>query len=137
MAKSTKSSVSGWVGWVAFAGVLAVVLGVFQALAGIVALFKEEVYVMGMSNMWVLDFSKWGWIHLAWGLFLVLIGFAILSGKTWGRVVGVILASISALVNFAFIPVYPVWSIVIIALNVVVIYSLTVHGKEIAETEEE
>ena len=131
MAKSKNSSeVSGWVGWVAFAGVLSIVLGTFQALAGIVALFKDEVYVVGQSNLWVLDYTQWGWIHLLWGIFLILAGGAILSGKTWGRVVGVILASVSALVNFAFIPVYPWWSVIIIAINIFVIYALIVHGNE-------
>jgi type III secretory pathway component EscV len=62
-----------------------------------------------------------------------LAGGAILSGKTWGRVVGVLLAGVSAIVNFAFIPVYPFWSIIIIAICVFVIYALTVHGNEISE----
>ncbi|MEZ6330820.1 MAG: hypothetical protein R3B12_02265 [Candidatus Saccharimonadales bacterium] len=133
MAKvSTKQEVSGWVGWVAFAGVLSMVLGTFQAVAGIVALFKNEVYVLGPENLWLFDYTTWGWVHLLWGIFLVLAGGAILSGKTWGRVTGDILASVSALVNFAFIPIYPLWSIVIIALCVFVIYALIVHGDEIA-----
>lgn len=136
MAKSTKSNeVTGWVGWVAFAGVLAIVLGAFQSLAGIVALFKNEVYVVGPENIWLLDYTTWGWIHLIWGIFLILAGGAILSGKTWGRVVGVLLACVSALVNFAFIPMYPFWSIVIIAMNIFVIYALTVHGEEITVEE--
>ena len=108
------------------------VLGTFQAVAGIVALFKNEVYVLGPENLWLFDYTTWGWVHLLWGIFLVLAGGAILSGKTWGRVTGVILASVSALVNFAFIPIYPLWSIVIIALCVFVIYALIVHGDEIA-----
>lgn len=137
MAKTTVKTreVTGWVGWVAFAGILAIVLGAFQALAGLVALFKNEVYVIGPDNLWLLDYTTWGWVHLLWGVFLVLTGGAILSGKRWGRVVGVTLASVSALVNFAFIPVYPLWSIVIIALCVFVIYALTVHGDEIASEE--
>lgn len=134
MAKTTvKQEPTGWVGWIAFAGVLAIVLGAFQSLAGIVALFKNEVFVVGPLNVWILDYTTWGWIHLLWGIFLVLTGGAILSGKKWGRVVGVILAGVSALVNFAFIPMYPFWSIVIIALCVFVIFALTVHGDEINE----
>lgn len=138
MAKTTVKTkeATGWVGWVAFAGVLAIVLGAFQTIAGIVALFKNEVYVVGPENLWVFDYTTWGWVHLLWGIFLLLTGGAILSGKKWGRVVGVVLASVSALVNFAFIPVYPLWSIVIIALCVFVIYALTVHGDEIAAEEE-
>lgn len=136
MAKKS-NEVTGWVGWVAFAGVLATVLGVFQAFAGVIALFKDEVYVSGPNNLWILDYTTWGWVHLFFGLFLMLVGGAILAGKTWGRVFGVIFASVSVLVNFAFIPVYPFWSILMVVTGVFVIYALTVHGSEIAELEEE
>jgi hypothetical protein len=131
MATKSSGDVSAWVGWVAFAGILAIMLGTFQAIAGLVALFKNELYVVGPENIWLLDYTTWGWVHLLWGAFLVLAGGAILSGKTWGRVVGVTLAAVSALVNFAFIPMYPLWSLLIIAICVFVIYALTVHGKEI------
>ena len=129
MAKKTKSSdVSGWVGWVYFAGFMLTLSGVFNAIAGLVGLFKNEVYVVGRANLWLLDYTTWGWGHLLLGLFLLLAGAAIMSGKMWGRVVGVIITGLSMVANFAFVPVYPFWSILLITLNGLVLYALIVHG---------
>ncbi|MCU0667438.1 MAG: hypothetical protein MUF85_02370 [Patescibacteria group bacterium] len=129
--KSQDSEMSGWAGWAAFAGILAIVAGSFQMIAGLVALFKDDVYLVGPANVWLFDLTTWGWGLLLWGAFLILTGGAILSGKTWGRVVGVVLSSVSIIVNFAFIPVYPVWSIAMVTIGVLVVYALTVHGDEL------
>lgn len=132
--KSTNSSdVSGWVGWVYFAGFMLVLAGVFQSIAGLVALFKDEVYVIGEQNLWLFDYTTWGWGHLLLGIFLVLAGSAVISGKMWGRVVGVIVAGLSLIANFGFIPVYPVWSIIMVVVNILVLYALIVHGGEAQE----
>ena len=132
MAKNNADAeMSGWAGWAAFGGILAIVAGTFQAIAGLVALFKDDVYLVGPANVWLFDLTTWGWGLILWGSFLILTGAAILSGKTWGRVVGVILASLSVIVNFAFIPIYPVWSIVMVTVGVLVVYALTVHGAEL------
>jgi hypothetical protein len=125
--------VSGWAGWAAFAGILSVLVGTFQAIAGIVALFKDEVVFFGVKNIWLLDLTTWGWVHLVGGLLLILVGYGILTGQTWARVIGVILAGLSAVLNFAWLPVYPVWSLVVIVVDVLVIYALVVHGDELAD----
>ena len=75
--------------------------------------------------------TTWGWIHLIAGIIIYLAGFGLFSGAVWARTVGVILAAISAFVSFAWIPLYPVWSIVIIAIDVAVIWALTAHGRDI------
>ena len=77
------------------------------------------------------DATQWGWIHLLLGLVVLFAGFAVMSGQTWARVIGVILAVVSALSNFAFIPYYPFWSLTIIALDVFVIWALTAHGSDV------
>lgn len=133
MSKNIDKEVTGWVGWVAFAGVMMMLLGAFQAIAGLVALFKNEVVYIGLENTWLVDFTAWGWAHLIIGIIIVFAGMAVLAGKTWGRVIGVLLASVSALANFAFIPVYPVWSVLMIIVDALVIYALLVHGGEMAE----
>ena len=133
--KSDEVAMSGWAGWAAFGGILAIVAGTFQAIAGLVALFKDEVYVVGEQSVWLFDLTTWGWALILWGTFLILTGSAILAGKTWGRVVGVILASVSVIVNFAFIPIYPVWSIMMVTAGILVVYALTVHGDELAVEE--
>ena len=118
-------------GFIVFAGVMMIMAGTFQAIAGLVGIFEDEFYVT-TPNYWLqFDATSWGWIHLLVGLLVVFAGMAVLSGQTWGRVVGVILAVLSAIANFAFIPYYPFWSITVIALDVFVIWALTAHGRDI------
>jgi hypothetical protein len=119
------------VGLTAFAGVMMIMAGAFQALAGIVAIFENEFYATTRNYILKFDVTTWGWIHLLLGLLILFAGFAVFSGKTWGRTIGIILAVVSALANFAFIPYYPAWSLVIIALDVFVIWALAAHGRDI------
>ena len=119
------------VGFTVFAGVMMIMAGAFQALAGIVAIFENEFYATTRNYILKFDVTTWGWIHLLLGLLILFAGFAVFSGSTWGRTIGVILAVLSALANFAFIPYYPVWSLVIIALDVFVIWALVGHGRDI------
>ena len=109
-------------GLIVFAGVLMIMAGGFQTLSGLVALLENEFFKF--------DATTWGWIHLLIGLLVLFAGFAVLSGQTWGRVVGIILAVLSALANFAFIPYYPFWSLAIIALDVFIVWALAMHGDE-------
>ncbi len=123
---------SAWVGWTAFAGVLMVMIGTFHVFQGLVALFKDEYFLVGNEGLLVsIDFTGWGWTHIVAGLIVALAGFGVFAGKIWARTVGVILAGLSAVVNMAFLSAYPIWSILMIALDVVVIMALTVHGSEI------
>jgi hypothetical protein len=123
---------SGWaIGLITFAGVLMIMSGAFQAFTGLVAVFENEFYVATRNYLLQFDATSWGWIHLLLGLVVVGAGFAVLAGQTWGRVVGIILAVVSALANFAFIPYYPFWSMTIIALDVFIIWALAAHGRDI------
>jgi hypothetical protein len=123
---------SGWaVGWTWFAGFMMVMIGVFHAIAGLVAIIDDQFYVVGQEYVLQFDTSTWGWIHLILGIVILLAGFAVFSGAVWARTVGVILAVISAIAAFAWIPYYPVWAIVIIAIAVSVIWALTVHGRDV------
>lgn len=120
-------------GFIVFAAVMMMMMmsGAFQALAGIVALFEDEFYVTTPNYLLQFDATTRGWIHLLLGLLVVIASFAVLGGRIWGRVIGVILAALSALANFAFIPDYPVWSLVVITLDVFVIWALTAHGRDV------
>jgi len=122
---------SGWIGWIYFAGAMLILDGFFQAVAGLVAILKHSVYVTTSSSLVLLDYTQWGWIHLIVGIFLVLAGIAIFSGRLWGRIVGVIAAILSALASFAFFQAYPLWSLIVIVIDVLVIYAITVHGGEV------
>lgn len=122
---------TGWVGWIIFAGVAMIVLGAFQIIEGLVAVFQRSYYLVSSNNLLVhVNYSTWGWVHFGIGVAIVLVGFGIMTGATWARVLGIAFAVISAIVNLAFIAAYPVWGIIIIALDVIVIYALAVHGRE-------
>lgn len=123
---------SGWVGMVVFAGVMLLMLGSFQAIEGLVALFRDDFYLTTSSGLVVpVDYTAYGWTHIVLGLIAVGTGLGILAGQTWARVVGVVIAVLSSLVNMAFLPAYPIWSTIVIAMDVLVIYALTAHGREI------
>jgi hypothetical protein len=123
---------SGWaVGFILFAGIMMVMSGGFQAFAGLVALFENEFYVPTRNYLLQFDATAWGWIHLLGGLLVAVAGFAVMAGQTWARVIGIIMAVLSALANFAFIPYYPFWSLAIIALDVFVIWALAAHGRDV------
>jgi hypothetical protein len=129
---------TGWVGWVFFGGAMLLVVGIFQAIDGLVALFEDELYLVRPNGLVVnVDYTAWGWTHLLIGILLVLVGLAVITGQRWAQIAAIVLAAISAIVNFAFIPAYPVWSLLIIALDVVVIYALAAHGKEVREMRED
>lgn len=128
--RSNRNDISNWVGWVSFAGLLMVLSGVVQAIIGLVALFKEEVYGVGEAGVWVLDMTTWGWAHLIIGVFLLLAGAAVMSGKLWGRAVGVAFASLAVIGNFAFVPVQAVWSVAGMIVSLLVLYGLVVYGAE-------
>ena len=126
--------VTAWAGFVVFAGVMMLMIGAFQAIAGLVALFEDDYYLVRPSGLVVnVDYTGWGWLHLILGVLIAAAGLGALSGQMWARVTGVVLAGLSALANMVFIAAYPVWSLVIITLDVLVIYALTVHGREVKQ----
>ena len=122
---------SGWaVGWIAFAGVIMIMIGVFQAVDGLVGILDDNFYVSGQHYTYELSTTGWGWIHLIMGIVIVLAGIGLFTGNMAARIVAVVLALLSAIANFLWLPYYPVWSIIVIALNVTVIWAITAHGDE-------
>ncbi|GEL19774.1 DUF7144 family membrane protein [Pseudonocardia asaccharolytica] len=129
---SNVSGISGWAGWVVFSGVMMIVVGAFQVIQGIVALVDSGYYLVGPNGLVVnVDYNAWGWLHLILGVLAVAVGIGLMKGNTAARVVGVVLAALSAIVNLAFIAAYPVWSTIIIAVDIIVIYAIIVHGREL------
>lgn len=123
---------TAWTGWAAFAAVMLGMLGVFHAIAGLVALFKEEYFLVGKSGLVVeVDYTAWGWAHLLLAAVLIFAGVSLAQGHMFGRVIGVLVAVLSAVVNLAFLAAYPVWSVMVIAIDVLVIYAIVVHGREL------
>jgi len=120
------------VGWGAFAGVMLVMVGVFQFFAGLSAIIHDTYYVVGSQYAYKLDVTGWGWIHLVLGLIVVLAGIGVFTGNVAARAIGVIAAMVSAIANFLWLPYSPVWSVVMIAVAISVIWALTAHGRDIA-----
>jgi hypothetical protein len=131
-ARAAESGLTGWSGWVVFAGVMMLMIGALHVIQGLVALFQDTYYLVGDEGLVVsVDYTTWGWVHLVLGAVVILAGLALLAGQMWARVVAVILAFGSALVNIAFVAAYPVWSLTVIAIDVLVIWAVTVHGREL------
>jgi hypothetical protein len=124
---------SGAIGFVLFAAVMMILIGTFQGIVGLVALFDDNFYLATREYLFQFDITTWGWIHLIFGIVVALAGIGLLAGRTWARVVGIILAALSAIANFLFIPQYPFWALLAIALDVVVIWALAAHGREVRD----
>ena len=123
---------SSWAaGYAAFGGVMLVVVGFFQACAGLVAILEDEFFVVGAVWTLKFDVTTWGWIHLILGIVILASGFGIFTGNAAARTVGVIVAALSAVANFLWLPLYPIWGGIVIALDVAIIWALTAHGRDI------
>ncbi len=128
------TNVSGWVGWVAFAGIMMVLLGTFHIIDGLIALFNDEYFLVTKSGLAVsADFTTWGWVHLIGGILVVAAGIGVFAGRVWARGLGVVVAMISAVINLGFLSAYPIWSSIMILVDILVIWALTVHGGELRE----
>jgi hypothetical protein len=113
------------IGGAIFAGVMMIIIGAFQSIAGLAAIVEDDLFVVGKDYIFSLDTTAWGWVHLALGIVILIAGFALFSGKVWAGTFAIVLATLSAIANFFYIPHYPFWSILIIALDVWVIWALT------------
>jgi hypothetical protein len=107
-----------------FAGILLILIAAFQIVDGIAAIANDTVFVGGFDYIWKFDVTAWGWIHLIIGLVALGAGIGILMAQTWGQLIGILIAGISALANFMFLPYYPFWSLAVIALDVLIIWAL-------------
>jgi hypothetical protein len=123
---------TGWTGWIVFASVMMIIGGGLQAFYGLVALLNDTWVGWNptTSNAVLVDLTAWGWAHLIIGTILVLSGIGVLTGNLLARTVGVVVAGIALAANFFTIPVYPLWSISVMVIAVLVIWALTAHGRE-------
>ncbi|HVG66426.1 MAG TPA: hypothetical protein VND02_10240 [Actinomycetota bacterium] len=121
------------VGFILFAAIMMIMVGVFQALQGLIGIFENEFYVATRNYLFQFDATTWGWIHLLVGLLVAFAGWGLLSGRTWARTVAIILAVISAITNFLFVPYYPFWALLLITLDIFVIWAVAAHGGDLRE----
>ena len=129
-----EKAASGWaVGFILFAAIMMIMVGVFQAIQGLVAIFENEFYVATRNYIFQFDATTWGWIHLLVGLLVAFAGYGLLSGKTWARLLAITLAALSATANFLFIPYYPFWALLLFILDIFVIWAITAHGGDLRD----
>lgn len=123
---------SGWaIGWTAFAAMTMIMMGFWWLTTGLVAILEPAFYVSTVDWAFKFDASTWGWTHLLTGIVFLAAGYGLFKGAVWARTIGVIMAIVAGLLAFAWLPWYPVWGAIKIAISVLVIWALTVHGRDI------
>jgi hypothetical protein len=119
-----------WQGWAATGGILMIVFGGFKAISGFIGLFNDQWLVHGYTGYYFVDISALAWWYLIVGVILLLAGFAVLNGKAWGRWVGVVAAGIAIISELRWLPIYPIWSILLVTLYIFVMIGLIAVGSE-------
>jgi uncharacterized membrane protein len=127
------TQVTGWVGWGWFAAIVVLIAGVFDAIYGLIAVLApgSAYFVAVEGDLALFNLQGWGWWHIITGVLLVVTAIALFVGATWARVVAVILVGLNALGQLFLLPVQPWWSLIVLTLDILVIYALTVHGREL------
>jgi hypothetical protein len=119
------------VGFISFAGIVLILAGIFHVIDGIVGLFNNDFYVKTENWVFKLNVSSWGWIHILLGIVAILAGVGLFSGAIWARTVAVIVAAVSIIANFVWLPYYPWWAVLVIVLDFFVIWAVVLHGRDV------
>lgn len=114
-------------GWIAFAGVMMFIIGSLDALWGLAGIVNDEIVVVGGHGALIFDISAWGWIHLLLGIVVALTGVGLITGNTAARVAGIFFVSLNAIAQIVWFPAAPLWSFLMIILNTVILYQLTMN----------
>ena len=126
------SRVAAWAGWIYFAATMMIISGIFSIIWGVVGLARDQVFLVGRrGNVVNLDYTTWGWIHVAVGSVVLIAGMYLFTGSVLASIVAVTLAVLSIVANLLVITAYPIWSVIVISVDILVIYAITVHGHEI------
>jgi hypothetical protein len=127
----TASPSTAWAGWIGFAGMVLALLGTLNIIQGLIALFDEGYFVLrGSEQLLLVDFTAWGVILLCWGLLLVVAAVALAGGRGWARWFAIVAVFVNVIAQIGFLPAYPVWSAIMILLDVVVLFALTARWSE-------
>jgi hypothetical protein len=113
-------------GGVMFAATIMVLTGLFQIFEGIAGIAKDNIYLNTPNYLFQFNLTSWGWIHLIIGIIVTLVGFALFTGSMVARAIAIALVALQAFANFFFLPYYPLWALVIIALDAFIIWALLV-----------
>jgi hypothetical protein len=125
---------SAWVGWIVLAAALMGLSGAFNVASGLIAVFSDTVYVDTPGSTTVLDVTGWGWVHVVWGVIIILTALSLAKGRPWGRIVAVLVVGFNALTQLLEMPAYPFYSLLIITIDVLILYAILLHGDELRES---
>ena len=119
-------------GWIGFAGILMLIIGSIDFFQGLIALFEDEYFVVTQAGFLVVDLTGWGWIMMIWGVLLVIAGLGLAAAQTWARWFAIIVVSLNFIAQLGFLgnSQYPLWSLTVMALNIIVLYALTARWSE-------
>jgi hypothetical protein len=128
-----------WTEWVGFAGLMMVLIGVLNAIQGLIAIVRDDYYVMTPEQIIVFDLSTWGWLMLIWGIIVAFAGYSLAMGAGWARWFTIVVASLNVIFQLGFVGSgqYPLWALTVLALNVLVLYALTVRWRDVGEARSE
>jgi hypothetical protein len=122
---------TGWVGWIAFAAVFMIVSGVFGAIEGLAGIFRDDKFFTTQGGLQLsFSFTTWGWINLILGIVLVLVGIALIKGATWAQFAALVVVSLHLVSQFWYFSVYPLWALIVILVDILILYAIIVHGDE-------
>jgi len=132
------ASHDAWSGWIAFAGIVIIIVGGMEVLQSFVAILEDEYVVATRKGLAILDVTAWGWATLIWGALLIVAALGLLGGAGWARWLAVIGVAVNAIQQMAFLAnypqAYPLWNLLIVALNIVVLYALTARWRGFTES---
>jgi hypothetical protein len=128
---SNNGEITGWVGWLGFASFMLLFAGFFNIIEGVADRARQAVFIHSSGDVWVLNYNKWGWINIAVGVLLVIAALSLLKGGVFGRVFGSLVVVLSMLAAATSIPVYPIWSVLILVVDALILYAIVVHGHEV------
>ena len=130
--RETPPEPTGWTGWVTFGAMMLIMVGSFQVLMGVTALFESGYYAVPTRDLLVnVDYTAWGWVHIGLGAVAVAAAVGLLAGRMWARVVAIFMVVVSSVVQLAFLAAAPLWSVIVITLGVLVVYAIAMHGSEV------
>jgi hypothetical protein len=121
-----------WTGWIKFAAIVFFLVGSFNIINGLVALYRGDLYTVTPNGLLLFDLTGWGWIHLVFGVVQVAVALPLTRGAYWARTTAILLACVNAVTQLTFLPAFPLWAMIVIALDLLVIWAVVVHGDEAA-----
>ncbi len=121
---------TGWTGWVYFAAVLMLISGIFELFRGIYSLTNGDFFVASGGQVVLFNTTAWGWVQIVLGIIMLTGAMSLFSGHFWGRLVATVATTLSAIATLIWLPAFPIWGVISLILNIVVLWAVLAHGNE-------